>query len=136
MMENYDSNGLEDEQIKEILKQEMAEEYYTNLDGLVASYHNVEKALFGENVQADEDDRDEHGKIDVEEENLAAVRTWLIKPNEMEAKKRKKQTVITLLTEKETIMRMMVEVPKMLLLIWQTVTTSIQRTLERMICGI
>ena len=71
MMEAYDSNGIEDAQIKEILKCEMAEEDSTNLEGLVASYHNLEKALFGENVQADEDDRDENGKIDVEEENLA-----------------------------------------------------------------
>ena len=47
MMENYDSNGLEDDQIKEILKHDLAEEYYNNLDGLVASYHNLEKALFG-----------------------------------------------------------------------------------------
>lgn len=71
MMENYDSNGLEDSQIKEILKQEMPEEYHDNLEGLVASYHNLEKALFGENVQEDEDDRDEQGIIEVEEENLA-----------------------------------------------------------------
>jgi len=50
MMENYDSNGLEESQIKEILKKEMGEEYQGNLDGLVASYHNLEKALYGEHV--------------------------------------------------------------------------------------
>lgn len=51
----------------------MTKEETTNLDGLVLSYHNLEKALFGENVEEDEDDRDEYGNIDVEEEYLAGL---------------------------------------------------------------
>ena len=73
MMESYDNFGLSDSKVKDILKCEMTQEETTNLEGLVLSYHNLEKALFGLNVEVGEDDLDEYGDIDVEEENLATL---------------------------------------------------------------